>query len=124
MSNSAGMLGGGDLDVGTDELRQELERAGRLTHTLSALASRVKPREPLFVRLFGRDQEIRTVVGATLSDWSDGAIDARVAAHRIRTYVHELEHAVRSLHLPLPEPPPGRRFGRARADVESTWSEE
>jgi hypothetical protein len=123
MSNSAGMLQE-DWDAGNEELRRELERAGRLTHTLSTLVARVMPREPLFVWLFGRDQEVRTVVGAILGDWSDGAIDARIAAQRIRSYVHELEHSVRGLCGGLPGAPRHRGHRRARADVEATLSEE
>jgi hypothetical protein len=128
MSNSAGMLRGQDQESdcgdGTDEVREELERAGRLTHTLSTLAGRVMPHEPLFVWLFGRDQEVRTIVGAILSDWSEGSIHARVAAHRIRTYVTELEQSVRGLCPRIPESPARRRHLRARADLEATLAEE
>ncbi len=99
MSNSAGMLGpiqSVDAGVGfrTTDLRKEVDRAGRLTHTLAALASRVTSREPVFVWLFGRDDEVRMVVGAILSDWSDAVINAEVATCRMRAYLDEVEHSL------------------------------
>jgi hypothetical protein len=79
-------------------LREELEHALKLTRELSELLQRVIPGEALFVWLLGRDEEVRTLVGAILKDWSEGAIDTPVAVRCIRTYVRDLEQSLGSLY--------------------------
>jgi hypothetical protein len=92
----------GDLCLCPTELREELERAVRLTEKLSGLLRRVMPGEPLFVWLLGRDEEVRTLVGAVLSDWSGGAIDTPLAARSIRTYLCDLEQSLYGIYRRTP----------------------
>jgi hypothetical protein len=96
MSNSVGMLVGGD-PAGRTDLREELDRAEAFSNALQTLAERVLPGELLFAWLFGRDEEVRVVVAAILADWSTGDIDAETATCRLRAYLDELDERLQAI---------------------------
>jgi hypothetical protein len=98
-------------------LREELERAVRLTNKLSKLLQRVMPGEALFFWLLGRDEEVHALVGAIVSDWSEGTVDSSLAAYRIGTYVGELERKLHDIYRASIRPRLAHASGRDRRGV-------
>jgi hypothetical protein len=76
------------------ELHYALRHAEAFSQCLSVLAGRGLPGGVRPAWLFGRDHEVRVVVGAVLRDWSCGAIDAPEAVRQIRGYVADLEKSL------------------------------
>jgi hypothetical protein len=76
------------------ELRNALKHAEAFSQCLSVLAGRGLPEGVRPAWLFGRECEVRVVVGAILHDWSRGAIDAPEAVRQIRGYVADLEESL------------------------------
>ena len=85
-------------------LRLQVRRAARLSHTLARLVDRTDPADPSFVWLVGRSDEVRAVVGGAMRDWQEGRIDARVAAERITSYVREVEETVEAFFVAWARP--------------------
>jgi hypothetical protein len=81
-------------------LRLQVRRAARLSHTLARLVDRTDPGDPSFVWLVGRADEVRAVVGTAMREWQEGRVDQRRAAERISSYVRDLEESVRAFFLP------------------------
>ncbi len=75
-------------------LRHQLRRATRLSLCLERFHERAAPGEPTFVWALGRADEVRAIVGAALREWSEGRIDAVLAAERIHGFAQELEDAL------------------------------
>jgi hypothetical protein len=71
-----------------------VRRAARLASCLARYVERVGPGDPTFVWAVGRADEVRTVVGASVREWSEGRVDAVRAADRIHGYAQELEDAL------------------------------
>jgi hypothetical protein len=77
-------------------LRHELMHAAQLSCEIARLAERVDDGDLSFVWLVGRAEEVRAVVGNTMSEWRAERIEAEPAAERIQTYVRAVESSLHS----------------------------
>jgi hypothetical protein len=77
-------------------LRVEVRRAARLSHAIALFGKRVAPGHPCFVWSLGRVDEVRAVVSAVTSEWSESRLDAPQAALRLHDYVRGLEESLRA----------------------------
>ncbi|GAA4663957.1 TetR/AcrR family transcriptional regulator [Frondihabitans cladoniiphilus] len=106
------------LDAIVSAARDLLETEGLAGLTMQAVAQAVGVRAPsLYKRVQGRDELIRRVAEATLSDLGErlgGASHARALADAFRAFGHERPAAFQLVMTPGPGvPTPGLEFGVA-----------
>jgi hypothetical protein len=68
-------------------LGTRIAQADHLARALQSLFNKATPGDPSYRWLFGRAEEVRTLVNEIAREWSEGAVDTAYACEAIRSYV-------------------------------------
>jgi hypothetical protein len=82
------------IDSYPTALQKQVRLAARLTHTISLMGHRVGPDDPAFFWMLGRPDEVRAVVSDVTREWSQGHLDAFVAARLLGDYLRGLTRSL------------------------------